>query len=268
MFGQATVGSWNGPVVIVCATQRCGSTMVIEDMRNTGQLGNPEEWFLSWRAETTQVNWSQALNNVLRKSTGPNGVAAIKIMANQASDVDACLRRAASNSAPADASSGPFAALRQTFDGAVWVRLRRHGVVEQAVSRVMSRETGINHATGRPEDDHFAGNLARGLPPDYNAQTVYHFDAILTEVTAIILENLAWDRFFSAHQLEPLTLIYEDIAADANMRHLDLMAAALGLSNVPRRPRKMIKLSNELNRAWVERFYTDCERMRFSLPKV
>jgi LPS sulfotransferase NodH len=29
--------------IILCATQRCGSTMVIEDMRNTGVLGMPEE---------------------------------------------------------------------------------------------------------------------------------------------------------------------------------------------------------------------------------
>jgi LPS sulfotransferase NodH len=269
-----TVASTDGtlvdrPVVLVCATQRCGSTMVVEDMRNSGILGLPEEWFIPWQSEKTLVNWSRALTDVLHKASSANGVSAVKIMANQAPDVDACLRQALRSSAPTAEAGVPFAALRQIFAGAVWVRLRRLDVVEQAISRVMSRQTGINHATARPEDDHFAGNLARGLTSNYNAKAVYRFEAILSEVTAIILENLAWDRFFFAHHLKPLTFIYEDLVADPQMRHLDEMASALGLPEVPMRtPRKMVKLANDKNRAWKDQFFEDCETMRFRLPKT
>ena len=77
-------------------------------------------------------------------------------MANQVPQVDGCL---ASVVAPAGAGLYPhFAA---AFPDAKWVWLRRDDVVSQAISRIMSQQTGINHATGTADQEHFAGNLAR-----------------------------------------------------------------------------------------------------------
>lgn len=36
--------------ILLCATQRCGSTMIVEDMRNSEVLGAPREHFLPWAA--------------------------------------------------------------------------------------------------------------------------------------------------------------------------------------------------------------------------
>ena len=247
--------------IILCATQRCGSTLVVEDMRNTGVLGQPEEWFIPWHPDKTGQDWQQALASVYRRGSGSNGVFAVKIMANQLFAVDGCLAGFTPARAP-----GSFTHIASEFEGAAWVWLRRRDIVAQAISRLMAQQTGINHATARPEDAHFAGNLARGLDPDYNAGARYDYAAILREVTSISLENLAWEQFFASNGLAPLVFDYEDVIADAQMGHLDRMSAAIGLDGAPpRSPRKMIKLGNARNLEWQARFMAEAAARNFRL---
>ena len=69
--------------LVLCATQRCGSTMITEDMRNTGVLGNPQEWFLRWNLAGVQdTDWKVALEELFARATGVNGVMAVKVMMN------------------------------------------------------------------------------------------------------------------------------------------------------------------------------------------
>lgn len=249
--------------IVLCATQRCGSTLVVEDMRNTGVLGQPEEWFIPWDPEKTDHNWQEAFESVKRRASSENGVSAVKVMANQLFRLDACL-----SSFVAPAETGPFPHFRAAFDSAFWVWLRREDVVYQAISRLMAQQTGINHATGRKEDTHFAGNLARGYDRDYNAGTQYKYGALLRQVTAITLENLAWKQFFSVNGITPLELVYEDVIADHSMSHLDKMATGIGQSSAPpRQPRRMVKLANEKNDQWHAQFYRDAAEHRFQPPK-
>jgi LPS sulfotransferase NodH len=245
--------------LILCATQRCGSTMIIEDMRNTGVLGEPEEWFVPWKAEKKDVDWRKALEQVRKRATGINGVMAIKVMANQLHDIDGCLSSVFKTPPRAD-----FPRFHWAFRKAKWIRLTRRDVVEQAVSRAMSLQTGINHATASAEDPHFAGNLLKGYTSDYNAETVYKYPQILREVTAIVLENLAWGRFFAGHGITPVDFVYEDVVADEGMTHLDVMARLAGLTEPPpRMPRRMVKMANARNAEWRERFYRDAAQNRY-----
>ena len=245
--------------IVLCATQRCGSTMIIEDMRNTGALGNPEEWFVPWDPKKTHVNWQEAFAGVKRRASGDNGVMSIKVMANQLHNVDACL--AEGFAGEPDTEFGHFAS---AFREAKWVKITRQDTVAQAVSRLMAKQTGINHATARPEDEHFAGNLARGYDESYNEKTVYRYEMLLNYVTAIVLENLAWSRFFTSHGITPVELIYEDVAKDTEMTHLDVMAGLIGLDVEPeRQPRTMVKMGNSRNRDWREQFFRDAAANRF-----
>jgi LPS sulfotransferase NodH len=245
--------------LILCATQRCGSTMIMEDMRNTGVLGQPEEWFLPWDPANETVDWADALQSVLRRASDPQGGQAIKIMANQLAPTDACLSRVL----PPRGTSG-FAHLFAGFADWNWVFITRQDLVLQAISRVMSKQTGINHATGHRDQDHFAGNLARGYDAEYNARTVYRYADILAQCTAITLENLLWEDFFRANDITPLRLRYEDVAADADMQHLDRMAALAGQGGpLPKRPRVMVKLGNRLNHDWRARFFRDAQTHGF-----
>lgn len=245
--------------IILCATQRSGSTMIIEDMLNTGVLGNPEEWFIPWDPAKTHINWQEDLVGVKRRASGENGVMAIKVMANQLYNIDTCLAEA--YPAQQGAEFGHFAS---AFHGASWIRIIRRDTVSQAISRLMAQQTGINHATARPEDEHFAGNLARGYDTNYNNKTKYRYEILLNYVTAIVLENLAWDRFFASHNITPVELIYEDIVKDTDMAYLDVIAGQIGLEGeLKRQPRKMVKMGNNRNREWRERFFQEAAANRF-----
>ncbi len=245
--------------IVLCATQRCGSTMVVEDMRNTGVMGQPEEWFIPWDPAKNTTNWEKALSSVRKRATGENGVLAIKVMANQLYNVDACLKTFI---------GGPdgecCSRVAKEFENAVWVKLTRRDIVGQAISRVMSRQTGINHATAAAEDAHFAGNLQAGYQKDYNKGTVYRYGAILRETTAITLENLAWDRFFAANQISFKEIFYEDIADDTYMSHLDVIAEMAGIDGpIPKFRRKLVKLANGKNRKWRNQFFADAAARNF-----
>ncbi|WP_308909003.1 Stf0 family sulfotransferase [Pseudokordiimonas caeni] len=239
--------------IVLCATQRCGSTMICEDMRNAGTLGLPEEHFLPWQSLKPDMNWAPHLEGVYRRGSGENGVFAVKIMANQMATLDACL----ATMMPAAESDGrAFPYVRSLFSDATWVWLRRDDVVRQAISREMATQTGVNHATGDTEADHFAGNLLQGYKPDYNVQTQFNEHAIAAKVSSITEENLLWQRFFYDWEIQPLSLIYEDNCRDFP-GYLHRLAAAAGLDIPADLPeRAMVRLSNAINDEWFET-YTD-----------
>lgn len=248
--------------IVLCATQRCGSTLILEDMRNSGVLGFPEEWFIPWTPDKENADWQEALASVTKRATDDTGVSAVKIMANQLFALEGCLSTFVA--AEAEAS---FPHVAAAFKDASWVFLRRQDVVSQAISRVMAQQTGINHAVGKADDAHFAGNLALGYDTNYNTMTQYRYGAILRHVSAIVLENLAWEEFFKSNGISPLCLVYEDVIKDKDMGHLDLLARSIGLQDAPpRRERAMVKLGNERNRKWRERFFRDAVKNRFMPP--
>ncbi|WP_370739228.1 Stf0 family sulfotransferase [Roseisalinus antarcticus] len=224
-------------------------------MRNTTVLGVPGEWFIPWNPEDKSVNWLRRVPRVESQGRSANGVTAVKIMANQAGNVDKCL------SAHAEGTQGLWPFFAATFKNAKWIFLRRNNVVEQAISRVMAKQTSVNHATSGTE--HFAGKTLKGYDKQYNSKVTYSYDEILQAATAVTLENIAWDRFFDSHRIKPLRLFYEDTAFDERMSHLDEISALVGLGNVRKEPRQMVKLANEKNREWKERFFIDAEKNRF-----
>lgn len=244
--------------IVLCATQRCGSTMVVEDMRNSNQLGLPGEWFIPWK-HSEKRDWDQARAAVRKKSQGPNGVRAVKVMADQMAIVDQCLRpqHSASN---VDTS---FSKFRGLFEDAVWVHIKREDIVAQAVSRLMAKQTGINHATDA--DEHFAGKIVKGSGRQtYNEKTEYKFEAIQRECTSITLENLTWSRFFKANKIKPIQLVYENYSVDPDMQHLNILAEAVGCKDIQKREREIVKIGNQKNKDFINRFYEDFAQRRYS----
>ena len=204
---RKAIGTFDMKKMVICATQRCGSTMLVEDMRNSEVLGQPEEWFLSWSGKPVGTDWRQEFEDVIAKGSGGNSVHAVKVMANQIFDID---RKLATAFGERQGGFAPnfFAA----YEDATWISIVRNDFVAQAISRVIARQTNIYHATGSSESDHFAGNLMRGYKSDYNAEAEYDFQAIMKEVFKIQLENMSWERFFSAHNVIPVRLVYEEIS--------------------------------------------------------
>lgn len=239
-------------MIVLCATQRCGSTMICEDMRNTGVMGKPEEYFLPWNPEKPDPSWARSLNGIFKRGTTENGVFSVKIMANQAGRLNRCFETI--DLAVSETGVKAFPHMHAVFKDATWVWLRRNDILRQAISREMAGQTGVNHATGHEGDEHFAGNLMKGYKADYNQQARFNEHALAAKMIAIVEEDLLWQRFFHDWGIDPLTLHYEDNCKNFP-GYLQELAAYAGLDLPETLPeRKMVRLSNALNDEWFEAY--------------
>lgn len=242
-------------MIVLCATQRCGSTMVVEDMRSTGLLGVPEEYFIPWDVNKEGIDWVKQFVNVMNTASTENGVTSVKIMANQIPAIEECLKKATSSELTD--SSGLFPHFKHQFQNAKYVFIRRDSVVRQAISRGMSRQTGINHATAKASDEHFAGNLMKGYKSEYNAKAKYDKSTIDQDVLAIVKENLVWESFFNSWGItHPLALRYEEICKNSPgylQRIANYCDVDLPEGQMPTK-RNMVKLSNGKNDDWCNQY--------------
>ncbi len=235
-------------LIVLCATQRCGSTMIMEDMRNSSILGRPEEYFIPWNPMRKGIDWRAEYENILKKASSPNGVASFKVMANQLPDIEAAL------GGESVENSKAFPKFKELTGEAVWVYIRREDILRQAISREISRQTGINHATADSKDEHFAGNTMKGYRSDYNKSVKYSEAAIRKALDDIVSENILWERFFRDWDIIPYTITYEN-AVHIFPHYLEMIAQMSGVTLPEKLPeRKMVKLSNEVNEEWYERY--------------
>lgn len=239
--------------IVLCATQRCGSTLVCEDMRNTGMLGQPEEYFIPWDVDKVDRDWKKLLRKMVRTRSSDNGVFAVKVMASYLANIDACM----ATFVEPEIESPYFCHFRDLFADALWIFVMRENVGKQAISQVIAQQTGINHATGSEEDSHFAGRLMKGYRDDYNKDAAYDFRALTSKIDTITRENLLWRRFFDEWKIDPIVLRYEEVVKSFP-DHLVTIAKGIGLElEGPFEQRKMVKLSNEVNRDWYRRLTGD-----------
>jgi len=245
----------NRKLVVVCATQRSGSTLLIEDLRNNG-LGRGEEHFLPL-IQNADAH-SDLIFRLIENATDANQVATIKVMANYMPAVDAYLSRNRFSAA----EDGVYAAVADVFADAFWIYLRRRSVVHQAVSRLMAAKTGVSHAIASDRADFIPGQAKVGGQADYNS-TVEVGDVEIREgVLDICLENAAWERFFAENNIEPLRLVHESTATD--LSYINAIREGLGFpTGEIRSERNLLKLSNRKSDEIIEAF-VDAEQERIS----
>ena len=250
--------------LIICATQRCGSTLIVEDLRNARSFGVAEEYFLPWDPNKCKDDWNKSYHGCLRRASGEDGFSSVKIMANQLLPLERCLSSFVS---PIGDSFFPcFASVSQNSS---WVYIYREDKVLQAISREMARQTGYNHAIADKDSDHFAGNLIKGYTSDYNSKAKYGFNEILASVLSIVLEDLCWKRFFEQACINPLLIKYEDVVTDSQRLYIKDIASLVSVSNYDSsQDRRMVKMGNALNGKWKDRFFDDCGKAGFRLQEA
>lgn len=246
-------------VIIICSTQRSGSTMVVEDMRNTGVLGNPEEYFIPWDPSKKDINWFEQLDVLANKAVSSNGVVSVKVMSNQLPRIDQCLRQSWPDQLGID-ESGPYPYFRAITKHAKYIFIRRDNILRQAISRGISRQTGINHATGLASDKHFAGNLMKGYDDGYNNNVKYDYSSIRKDIMAVANENLIWDNFFLGWGVNrPLVLRYEEVCLNSP-EYLRRIARYTNIElNDLAFDRKMVPLSNKKNELWYKQYLDEVQ---------
>lgn len=125
---------------LICATQRCGSTLLCEWFDQSGVLGHPNEYLLLWEQYSDRQEpgfWELVVQETLDRGRGDNGVFGCKVMANQFPRAVQWLRRVDRARELGDWQVGCLA-----FGDPEVIWVRRRDRVRQAVSRYISLQTG------------------------------------------------------------------------------------------------------------------------------
>ncbi|OBA83752.1 sulfotransferase [Mycobacterium sp. 1164966.3] len=254
---------------LVLASQRSGSTLLVESLRATGVAGEPQEFF-QYLPATSQApqprEWFAGVEDesILRlldpldvgtpdlapaeiwrdyiRTVGrtPNGVWGGKLMWNQ---TPLLLNRA--RQLPNRSGDSLLAAIRDVVgEEPLLIHIHRPDVVSQAVSFWRAVQTRVWR--GRPD-------------PARDARATYHAGAIAHIVSMLRAQEEGWQSWFSSEGVEPMEVSYPVL-----WRNLTQVVAtvleALGLD--PRlAPEPVLeRQADQRSDDWVDRYRADAER--------
>ncbi len=278
---------------LVCATQRSGSTLVCQALKETGVAGRPEEYFEALEhsgrsrrpfeyfsgvddpsilghlgererrvgadPEPTSPLWSRTaydryLDWAIQQGTTPNGVFGAKMMWNYFGDFVSLLRNV-----PEYRDLPVSELLPAAFPDLTFVRVVRANKVRQAISLWKAVQTATwrqNDSSSRdpvPEDS--------DVPPyksfldEHRPALRFHYGAISHLLGSILREEARWDAFFEHVRIRPVLVLYENFAADYETSTIRVLEQ-LGLSppeGFTFEPR-MKSQSDGINDDWAHRY--------------
>jgi LPS sulfotransferase NodH len=232
---------------LICATPRSGSTLLCGLLDSSGVAGHPASYFNRKTLDAYAGEWrisrrrdgridEEFVRAARTAGKTSNGVFGGRIMAETLPELIGDL--AATGSAPAateaDLLTAQFGRLR-------FVHLRRRDVVAQAVSFAKALQTHFWH----PGEAVLPG----GQDPHYD-------EGLIGELVATIERFEAdWAAWFTAQQIAPCEVTYEDLAADP-LHTAQMVLDYLGLSVPP--DRQLVighrRQADQLNAEWITRF--------------
>ena len=254
---------------LVLASQRSGSTLLVESLRATGVAGEPQEFFQylpttsmspqprQWFADVEDESilqlldpldegkpdlapseiWRDYIRTVGRT---PNGIWGGKLMWNQ---TPLLLQRA--SGLPERSGDGLLAAIRDVVGcDPVLVYVHRPDAVSQAVSFWRAVQTRVWR--GRPD-------------PRRDSRAEYHARAIAHVVSMLRAQDKGWRAWFDEEGVEPIEVAYPVLWRNLTQIVGDVLEA-LGqdrrLAPAPVLERQADQRSDE----WVDRYRADAER--------
>jgi trehalose 2-sulfotransferase len=271
---------------LICATPRCGSTLLCDALEATGVAGRPREYFeelketgvprrpreyfwglrspdvlrllpqdsqLDRRAEQRpswdRDDYARHLAVALEQGTTPNRVFGAKLMWSYFRDFMELMR-----GIPRFAGMGDGSLLNAAFPGLRLVFISRSDKVRQAVSLWRALQTWVWR-----EHDLSAGEPAP-TAPTLAQRSVYSFDAIDHLLDQLRRQEDAWRGFFFRIGQQPLQLFYEDIAGDLP-GSVGRVLEVLGVERPPApNPSRSRRQSDELSESWVQSYLEDVSR--------
>lgn len=254
---------------LVLASQRSGSTLLVESLRATGVAGEPQEFFQylpktsqapqprEWFADVDDESilrlldpldpgtpdlapatvWRDYIRTVGRT---PNGVWGAKLMWNQTP-----LLQDRAKDLPDRSGDGLLAAIRDVVGSdPVLVHVYRPDVVSQAVSFWRAVQTRVWR--GRPD-------------PRRDATAEYHAGAIAHVVTMLRAQEEGWRRWFAEENVTPMDVPYTLLSQNLTgvvAEILERLGQDPRLAPAPVLERQADQRSDE----WVDRYRADAER--------
>lgn len=248
--------AWNGPPrrsLLICTTQRSGSTLLGEAIYFAGGLGCPLEYFHGGFRPGFEQRWGATgfrdyLDALYRRRTDPSGVLAVKLfwrdIVDIAREVDSALDEALSGAASAGLEPETyrriFDLLSGLFPDPVFVRLTRQDQLRQAASFAIASMT---RSWRRFADSN----------PRRSEDADYAFAVMLRSLASVQRENARWTGFFAANGPPRCTLAYEDLQRDyeGTVRRL---FEALGRPDAPIAPPRLQKQAGPHSETLLETF--------------
>jgi LPS sulfotransferase NodH len=234
---------------LICATPRTGSTLLCGLLSSSGVAGRPASYFNRRGLHHYADDWRLSrprdgridetyVRAALAAGTTSNGVFGGRIMAETLPELIDDLG-AAEPGARTD-----LELLSRYFGRLEFVHLRRRDVVAQAVSWAKSLQTHFWHPGEAVEpggtEPHYDEDLIAGL-----VGTIQKFEA-------------DWDGWFTAHDIVPHEVSYEELAADPLVTAREVLDH-LGL-RVPSDRHLVVghrRQADEVNADWVAKFRAD-----------
>jgi trehalose 2-sulfotransferase len=254
---------------LVLASQRSGSTLLVESLRATGVAGEPQEFFQylpatsqspqprEWFADAGDESimrlldpldegkpdlappeiWRDYIRTVGRT---PNGVWGGKLMWNQTSLL---MQRA--EGLPDRSGTGLMSAIRDVVGSdPVLVHVYRPDVISQAVSFWRAVQTRVWR--GRPD-------------PVRDARAEYHAGAIAHVVTMLRDQEEAWRTWFAEEDITPIDVSYPVLWRNLT-EVVGTVLEALGLDPRLAPAPVLERQADQRSDDWVERYRRDAER--------
>jgi trehalose 2-sulfotransferase len=254
---------------LVLASQRSGSTLLVESLRETGVAGEPQEFFQylpttgqapqprEWFADVEDDSilslldpldegkpdhapaevWRDYIRAVGRT---PNGVWGGKLMWNQ---TPLLLNRA--KDLPDRSGDGLLAAIRDVVgEEPLFVYVYRPDVVSQAVSFWRAVQTRVWR--GRPD-------------PIRDERATYHAAAIAHVVTMLRAQEQGWREWFAEEEIKPMEITYPVLWRNLT-QVVGTILEELGLD--PRlAPHPVLeRQADQRSDEWVDRYRADAVR--------
>ncbi len=217
-------------LTLVLSTQRSGTSLLCQDIGALGGLGRPGEHFLKLlpQARRGELNPDDIRAAIAYGADRVRGdVAGICLMANYARGIMDVLAPDAARQGYGPNLRAFLAWAEAEFEAVLPVFVFRRNTVDQALSRVLSKTTGV-----------FNSRQIAGTADDYHARLAA-LDAghvaleALVEVRHVVAERRALERIHADLGDRAATLIYEDAAADPGAVAAALTGAAARAGMAP-----------------------------------
>lgn len=253
--------------IVICATQRSGSTMLCKELEATAVLGRPKEVYINPKAQNA-AEAQNFVDRIINQGQSENGLFAVKIMQDQWVKVDQVHGYLTPSPSAIHAflhklnfMADPSLQLDNFYTfykGATWIFLRRKEHLYQAISQEMASQTRVCHVLNTDDETKLVGIGKRGSialenAADYNLKTQYNSKKLLERIQTIINQEAEWERFFRKYKIKPIELYYEEIVG--NKSYLKDIAKQVDVDlpeSLPTIP--LVKVGNQLNDEWAERF--------------
>jgi len=238
---------------IICTTPQSGSTLLCDLLAGSGVAGKPNSYYrrnsisdfvAQLNIPADDPNFDQTyLAAILREGKQDTELFGLRLMWSSLSELSVYLDTIYPN-LPND-----MARFARAFGRPLYLHLTRRDTVAQAISCFKAEESGLWHLTAD------GGVREQTGPPK---TPIYDFAKIEIQRNEIITQNKNWTDWFARHEIEPLHITYETLAADPNAT---LARILLTLDRDPTVAEavtpKSSKLGNDESHDWATRFRDD-----------